>query len=1235
MEYINTLKLIESLVAKKKRISLTDLQRAILSDCWANPRITYETIAIKQGYSVKYIKQDVGPKLWQLLSEICEEKVKKNNFRSAIERLAVDRNTRDRDVFVNDSPMKQQVLRQSNHQDNRGALNTVSISQTITKKNSINLTEAPDVSVLFGRAGDMKILSQISARESSNLAIILGMGGIGKTQLAAKLVQEVKHSYDYVFWKSLTYDASYEKFMLDLLTFLAQNSLSYIPTDYQKQLDLLTNYLRQHRCLIVLDNLETILAYYQIGSSYQAGYEKYGKLIEIVSQYNHHSLLLITSREKPRHINAKQDRKVHCYYLSGLDANAGRELLQSHGCIWNCESDCNYLLAQYAGNPLALNFASSTIQYLFEGNLTNFIAEETFVLSGIDTLLKQQIERLPSSCKTIVYWLTIFVNPTSIKRLKNYCHPKLSNHELIDSLETLLRRGIIEKNVADYRLQPMIREYLEEQIVKICYQEILEGELVFLNTHALRQIDSEEHVKAYQQESIIKPLLNRCLDSFNGIYNLVSKLDCIVTKLQLNYALSPGYAVGNVINLLCQLKVSLAGKDFSNLTIWQADLRKVDLHQVNFSGSDLGGSVFSEELTNILSLDFSPNGELLATGDFSGQVKLWSIEERRLKQIYAHHIGSVQSVAFSSDGQFLAIGCSDSTVGIWSVKTNCLVRKLTGHGQQVRCVVFSPCGKFIATSSSDHKIKLWLVATGRCWQTLIGHTDRVWSLSFHSDGKTLASGSEDRTIKLWSIDTGKCIKSFIAHRKWIRTIAFHPQKNVLISGGGDCIIKQWDLDNGKCINTLVGHTQRIRSVAFSPDGQTIVSGSGDRTIRFWNYQTGECKQVLHGHNGRLTTVAFDRSGQILASSGEDKSIRLWNVATGKLFHTWQGCSSWFESVAFSPDGGKLISGGENHQIEMWDLSQNSFSPLLKLIGHQGWVHQVAFSPQQDKIVSCSSDRTIKLWDANTGDCLNSYLGHSHWVRSVVFSPSGKILASGGGDNVVKIWNIAEADCQQSLFGHQGWISSVAFSPDNIMVASGSKDKTICLWNLLEGKLEKILTGHTSWVQSVAFSPDGLIIASGSCDGTLKLWSVETGECLQTFREHTSWVQSVVFSPDGLTIASGSCDRTLKLWSVETEECLQTFKGHTSWIQSVAFSPDGLTIASGSQDESIKLWNISRQVCCQTFNKKRLLEGTNIEGIKGINSAQVDTLVALGARFTVTNWGRSTENSVGVTERIVC
>ena len=374
-----------------------------------------------------------------MLSNLCREKVKKNNFKSAIERLLVN-------GCNNDCSLEP----------------TNAIAHLTRDSNTINLTEAPDTKVFFGRKEDIDILRQRSSLEENNLIAILGMGGIGKTHLAAKLVRAIKQNYDYVFWRSLTYNSDYDRFMVQLLSFLTPDSSDQIPVGDRKRLDLLVNCLRQSHCLIILDNLETILACHQ--SNYKTGYEKYSKLLQTIGQYNHRSLLIITSREKPREINPKQDPRIYCHHLSGLDLQAGRQLLESNGCTWDSEADCDYLLKNYAGNPLAIKIASNTIQSLFEGNLSSFLAQETFVLSGINTLLTQQIERLSPDCKAIINWLAILVVPISFGSLKDCCYPAISDRDLMASLETLLRRGIIEKEAAVYKLQPMIQEYLTEQI---------------------------------------------------------------------------------------------------------------------------------------------------------------------------------------------------------------------------------------------------------------------------------------------------------------------------------------------------------------------------------------------------------------------------------------------------------------------------------------------------------------------------------------------------------------------------------------------------------------------------------------------------------------------------------------------------------------------------------------------------------------------------------------------------
>ncbi len=64
--------------------SLTDIEVIVLKGAWQ--RQEYDEIAAQHQYATSYISQDVAPKLWKILSEALGEKVKKSNFKQALER---------------------------------------------------------------------------------------------------------------------------------------------------------------------------------------------------------------------------------------------------------------------------------------------------------------------------------------------------------------------------------------------------------------------------------------------------------------------------------------------------------------------------------------------------------------------------------------------------------------------------------------------------------------------------------------------------------------------------------------------------------------------------------------------------------------------------------------------------------------------------------------------------------------------------------------------------------------------------------------------------------------------------------------------------------------------------------------------------------------------------------------------------------------------------------------------
>jgi WD40 repeat protein len=1189
------LELADTLVFAKTGKHLSDLQRLLLRTSWSDPHQSYERIAQVCGYSVNYLKQDVGPKLWQLLTEVCEEKVRKSNFRAALERQIQPEEEEEELLLL--SPASQ-------------------------LDNWVDWGDAPDVSIFYGRSQELAQLEAWIVKARCRVVAILGMGGIGKTYLSVKLAENLPDQFEGIIWRSLSHAPSLQQLLTNILQSLTKGKERDLPVTVEEKISSLIYYLRQHRCLLILDNWETILQSGVHAGHYREGYEDYRHFLKRLGECRHQSCLVITSREKPQEISLMQGETlpIRSFKLDGLSLSEARQLLMLKGCRGNSESDCRKLIEKYAGNPLALNIICAAIKEIFDGNITEFIKHGNLVIGEFSALLERQFDRLSDLGKVFLYWLAINQEPTSSSELKADIFPKIDNQNLIETLKSLADRSLIEKIKNQFFLQPVVREYLLGRLIEEVSQEIETGNLALLKSHALLKAQSKEYLRNNQIQFIVKPLLEKLLTIFKNFSQLENQFQQILSDLKTQAVSESSYAAGNILNLLCQLKIDLTGYDFSHLTVWQAYLQDVNLHQVNFTGADLNKSVFAKQITSILCLAFSSDGQLLATGDVNGEIQLWEVSTSKLLLICKGHAGWVHSLAFSPDGQILASASSDQTIKLWKVSQGSCFKTLSGHHQRVRAVAFSLDGTRLVSGSSDTTLRLWEVSTGQCLQIFTGHDGYIWSVSISPDGMVLASGSEDRTIKLWDVQTGECLKTLLGHNRWVRSVAFSPDGQLLASGSGDQTVKLWDVLTGECWQTLEGHTQRLRSVAFSPDGQLIASGGGDHTIRLWDVASGRSLKTLHGHSSRLSSVAFSPDGSLLASGGEDRAVKIWEVNTGECLKTWQGYASWVQAVKFSPDGKTLASASEDRTIRLWDVGRqgaegrrqsDNQDSLAIFQGHSGWVCSLAFSPKGKLLASASSDYSLKLWDLEKGICLKTFLGHNRWIRSVAFSPDGTRLVSGSGDYTLRLWDVTTGKCLQTLSGHTGWIWSVDFSPDGRTVASGSEDKTVRLWDVSTGKCTRCLEGHSSWVQSVTFSPDGKMVASASCDGTVRLWDVVTGECRQTLWGHTSWVQSVAFSPDGKTLASGSCDETIKLWNLETGKSWQTLWGHNSWVWSVAFSPDGMALASGSQDETIKLWDVQTGECLETLRTPRPYEGMCITGVRGLTPAQLTTLKALG------------------------
>ncbi|MCC0177178.1 pentapeptide repeat-containing protein [Waterburya agarophytonicola K14] len=1072
--------------------------------------------------------------------------------------------------------------------------------------------EAVSVDLFLGRTTELETLTTWLIEDRCRLVAIQGMGGIGKTTLSVELARQIKDRFDCIIWKSLRDAPPIAAILASLIEFLSpgQETAGHLPKTISERITKLIDYLCTKRCLIVLDNAESVLDSKVRAGQYRQGYEEYGEFLTRVGSTNHNSCLILTTREKPKEIAALEGERlaVRSLLLQGLKEGI-LEIFKLKG-LDAPESELKILSDRYGGNPLALKVVATTIKDLFEDNIAEFLAQEKAVFGDIQDILEQQFERLSHLERETMYWLAISREPVSIKELQADFVVKRSSVKLLEALESLSRRSLIESNTNGFTQQPVVMEYITSRLIELSFREIVSQKFEILENHSLIKANAKEYIKENQHRLILQPAIDELLTFFNSKSDIANCLNQILSTLQQTSPLKKGYAAGNIINLLCQMKTDLTKSDFSNLCVWQADLRQVKLHNVNFQNADLSKSVFAENFGGIWSVAFSPDGQYLAAGDTKGDIILRRVSDGQPIRHFTGHSGWVVSLDFSPDGKTLASGSCDCTAKLWDVNTGQCLHSLEEHEHEVWSVAFSPDGKTLATGCDDNKARLWDVATGKCIKVFQEHTDYVLSVVFSLDGKELLSGSHDTTIKLWNIETGECKRTFKGHEDGVRSVSLSPNGQILASSSNDRTIRLWNLETGGCLDLLEGHYNIVMSVIFAPQGNLLASSSMGHKVRLWDINTGECLKVFQDHSNIVNSLAFDSSGDILASGSYDQSVKLWNVNTYQCIKTWQGYSNQDLSVVFSPDGKSLISGRQDRQIRLWDIETERVVKTLR--GHANWVFSIAFSQKYNVLASGSGDKTIKLWNASTGKPIKTFYGHEAAVKSVAFGADDRILASGSDDRTIKLWDVKTTQMLKTLQGHQAEIWSIAFSNNGKILASASFDKTVKLWDVSTGKCLETLEDHASWVISVAFSPDNNTLASTSSDQTIKIWNLKTARCINTIRENIGYSQLVAFSVDGQIIASFNGEHNIRLWQVSTGKCLKTLSGHTALINSIAFSSDNLSLASSSEDETIRIWNLETGQCLKTLRGKNPYENMNLNNVSGLTESTIETLKILGA-----------------------
>ena len=1076
----------------------------------------------------------------------------------------------------------------------------------------IDWGDAPDASRFYGRSETLKQLENWVCSEQCRLVAISGQGGIGKTSLTVKFVTQIQNQFDFVVWRSLRNPVAIEIMLADLIECVSDQQENKPSEIIDKAIITLLGYLKKHRCLLVLDNFESILQSGDRTGSYLTSHEEYGQLLRTIGSTSHQSCLILTSRELPKGLSVQQGQHlpIRCLQLDGLHPDEGRHLLLDKNNFQGNDQEWSQIIEHYGGNPLALKIVASVVEECFGQNLTRLIKllnQGLLVFDDVKDLFKRQFQRLTEAEQKVMYWLAINRNPTTIEHLISGMTKSVSISDILEALKSLKRRSLIYQTSKGYTQQPAVTEYVINRLTATILEEIKTLQIQSFNDYPISKSQSEDYVREAQLLFVVKPLVEQLIQHFESEEKLHNRLINMLDVLRGENSLRPGYCAGNILTILCQLSLPFEKINFSQLPIRQADLRNIPLSKIDFSGADLSTSIFSETIGALFGVSFCPTGKLLAA---SGEDTIWMWTFPDLSPIAQFKTYSLLSfgLSFNSDGSLLAYSnCDAKTIRVWGTQDGQLKHTFQQTGRAYK-IAFSPDGRLLACGGDDGIISVWHIETEELVHQLTENMGSVWSVDFSPDGRRIASGSDDNIIRLWNIADGEILYRW-QDTDSIRAVIFHPHAPFLISGGYNRQIKIWHTETKELLQTLSGHASPIGSLAVSPDGRLVASGSQDQSVRIWQLETGRCIRTLLGHSSSVWDVSFGSDGTVLASVSDDHTLRIWDCETGKSLTKKQGHSYRVWSVQFSPDSKWLASAHSDHNVRLWNLETGQCINTLK--GHKRVVLSLAINPTGE--VLASSSKSVRLWDTNSADCLITLDDHMSWVWSIAFSSNGHYLGSASSDQTVKLWDVSAGNCIRTFQGHSTIVWCVAFTKDDEVLVSASDDGQVRFWDIATGKCLNSLSAHKGGVGTISLSPDGTLLATGSYDHTVKIWDLHSLRCVSTFPGHKHAIKSLKFSPDQTMLLTGSYDHMLKVWSMETFQEIATLKGHTQQVMTVDWSDNGKSLASGSPDEKIKIWDAPTGECLKTLEPSRLYEGMNINKVKGLSAAQISDLQKLGAK----------------------